>query len=173
MAKKEEVLNLILKHPTTQKVINTLTRLGLVDNSNVTHLTDIDNLIITNLGIAYLNSSDIEVDLSWIDEYRNMFKEKNPVKVGTKLNVVNKMKIFLQKFNYTKEDVLGATKLYLDNLPGYGDREMSSADYFISFQSSSADTFTGQKEVRHLLLKWIEIYKDGSMNLSTEFIEKL
>lgn len=169
---KEELLDLILRDPRTQKVVNTLLRLGYIDNSNANDSLDIDNMVITNLGREFLDGTVKTIDLNWIDEYRTLFKEKNPIKIGIKQNVVSKMEKFIKLYGYTKEDILEATKLYLDQLPGYDNNQMASADYFISFTPMKSDAFTEKKELKSQLLKWVEIYKNGDLQISTSFIEK-
>jgi hypothetical protein len=169
----EELIKLISKDVTTSKVFNTLQRLGLTDNTEMLHSFDFENMKITNLGLALLNTTVQTVDLSWIDEYRNLFKAKNNTKIGTKQGVVSKMTAFLKSNPYSREDILKATQLYIDNLQGYGDHQMASADYFIYYTEPNLDPVLNTKVTKSQLLKWIEISKDSNTISKNDFIEKL
>lgn len=77
------------------------------------------------------------VDLTWIDEYRKLFREKSFSRgiMGSRSQCIQKMTAFIKKHKANKEDILGATKLYLDtiNNPTY----IQQADYFISKNGGS------------------------------------
>jgi hypothetical protein len=77
-----------------------------------------------------------EPNVDWIDEYIAKFSAKKigvPGKAGDKKGVVVKMKKFLQEYDYTREEILGAVDLYIDNLHKTASiRFIQECGYFIS-----------------------------------------
>lgn len=63
-----------------------------------------------------LSSSQPETSDAWIAEYRNMFKPVNEDRWGTLSSCKSRMQDFMKKNpDVTKDEVLGATQLYLRN----------------------------------------------------------
>jgi hypothetical protein len=92
---------------------------------------DYDNLEITNKGKKLLEGDAFKIDLSWIDEYRNKFKDCNKDRVGDKHAVITKMEEFILIHGYEKEQILQAVDNYIKELDG-DYRFVLQADYFIS-----------------------------------------
>ena len=96
---------------------------------------------------------DREKELPWkwvIDEYREMFKRVNEKRAGPKKASVTRMKKFFSESpEVRKDEVLGATKLYIRNLtsPHY----ITSAHYFIS-KGRGSDRVSGLED-------WVDKYK--------------
>lgn len=80
--------------------------------------------------------------LDWIEEYRNLFDKSNigvAGKKSTSKSCQNKMEKFLKEYNYSKQQILEATKLYISKTnPLY----IRQADYFISKIVDGTETST-------------------------------
>lgn len=86
----------------------------------------------------------------WVDDWRNLFKQVNPERDGTKKYCITRMKKFFSKFpNYRQEDVMIATKAYLGSVssPQY----CKKAHKFI-FEGAGVNEYS-------LLLEWCERMK--------------
>jgi hypothetical protein len=133
------------------KLITTLLRKGIITRIDKDKPISFDNLEVTSISSekkTIFNPEDVE---SWIDDYRILFKEKNKNKFGDKKSCIDKMKIFVNTNNASKDEIIIAAKLYLSELKDYSDRTMASADYFISY--------TEKGIVKNQLLKWLEIVR--------------
>lgn len=73
--------------------------------------------------------------LDWIDDFRNKFSKKNLGVLGktTDLKTVNKkLKKFLKEYDYTKDEILGATDLYVNTMKSKGSiNYIRDCGYFI------------------------------------------
>lgn len=73
----------------------------------------------------------------WIDDFRKLFYGYKVGAMGSKSSCLKKMKVFLKKNpNVTKEDVINATRAYIDSLNG-DYRFLQQADYFITKHDGS------------------------------------
>lgn len=131
----------------------------VVEDENDTYVIDIraKGLEFEAQEVEHSESEDI---LDWIEEYRNLFKERfNRTGIkGSKSACQTKMKSFLKANpKVTKEDVLAATTLYLDSLDDY--KYMQNADYFI------------RKNNQSRLEAFVEEYKEEGNKTKTTFVE--
>jgi len=101
----------------------------------------------------------VDVDMnnsSWInDEYRALFKDINKERAGPKRAVEERMLLFMaNNLSYTKEDILDATRLYVQSLssPEY----IKSAHYFIYKGTGKSKT--------SMLEMWLERLEDVSVS---------
>ena len=105
-----------------------------------------------------------EVDISWIKEYMVKFSAKNlgvTAKTTDLATVQTKMTKFIQKYKYTKEEILGATDLYIDTLRRKGSLNyVRECGYFISKRIDGID----QSD----LANWCQQFKDNG-NQSTNY----
>jgi hypothetical protein len=105
-----------------------------------------------------------EVDISWIKEYMIKFSAKNlgvTAKTTDLATVQTKMTKFIQKYKYTKEEILGATDLYIDTLRRKGSLNyIRECGYFIFKRIDGID----QSD----LANWCEQFKDNG-NQSTNY----
>lgn len=105
-----------------------------------------------------------EVDISWIKEYMVRFSAKNlgvTAKTTDLATVQTKMTKFIQKYKYTKEEILGATDLYIDTLRRKGSLNyIRECGYFIFKRIDGID----QSD----LANWCEQFKDNG-NQSTNY----
>jgi hypothetical protein len=105
-----------------------------------------------------------EVDISWIKEYMVKFSAKNlgvTAKTTDLATVQTKMTKFIQKYKYTKEEILGGTDLYIDTLRRKGSLNyVRECGYFISKRIDGID----QSD----LANWCQQFKDNG-NQSTNY----
>lgn len=92
--------------------------------------TDYDNLEITNKGKILLGKEVKDMELLWINEYRDKFKNCNPDRIGDKQNCIKNMKTFMEIYDYTKEQIMEATDNYIYQLTDFN--YIMKADLFIS-----------------------------------------
>lgn len=116
----------------------------------------------TNLPLLKVNSNSKEIP--WIKEFIVKFSARNigitakTTDVGT---VQAKMNKFMTKYKYTKEEILGATDLYIDTLRRKGSLTyIRECGYFISKRIDGID----QSD----LANWCEQFKDNG-NQSTGY----
>jgi len=98
--------------------------------------------------------ASIELGKDFIEEYRDMFKALDPTKAGDRPTIVKKFRKFFKEYpQYTEEDVLKATRMYLEDFMYQGTDPMylQNANYFIKKERNPA----GSK-----LLVWLEILKE-------------
>lgn len=104
------------------------------------------------------------VDISWIKEYTIKFSAKNlgvTAKTTDLATVQTKMTKFIQKYKYTKEEILGGTDLYIDTLRRKGSLNyVRECGYFIFKRIDGID----QSD----LANWCEQFKDNG-NQSTNY----
>ena len=104
------------------------------------------------------------VDISWIKEYTIKFSAKSlgiTAKSTDLATVQTKMTKFIQKFKFTKEEILGATDLYIDTLRRKGSLNyVRECGYFIFKRIDGID----QSD----LANWCEQFKDNG-NQSTNY----
>lgn len=81
--------------------------------------------------LTQAEAASIDVD-TWIDEYRALFKNTRPGAMGDKAACITKMQRFLSSYDYTKDDILKATKYYVSTCAKEGYKYITNADYFIS-----------------------------------------
>jgi len=85
-----------------------------------------------------------------INEYREMFKTINAKRTGPKNSSISRMKkFFSENPDVRKDEVLGATRMYIRNLTSA--EYITSAHYFI-FKGSGANRVSGLED-------WVDKYK--------------
>lgn len=90
---------------------------------------------------------------SWIDEYRDLFRNTRSGKMGDKTACIRNMdRLLAANPQYNKEDILKATRHYIRTCNDYN--YLTQADYFIS----KTDTKTGNVVCK--LLTYLEETKD-------------
>lgn len=154
-----ELLSLVISNCN----LTPLLRKGLIYKIDDSKEFSIENIRInkTTLGLQKIKQVKVEkkIDVnsseSWINEYRKLFTDINKEKGGKsgKAGVIMKMDKFILKTGYGKDIILAATVSYTQSLPisaSSDSRVMSSADYFISYQSPSG-------EIKSQLEYWCEI----------------
>lgn len=142
------------------KLPNKLIRLGYVKFISDKKVS-LDNLELTRKGVAFLAGTSYVEDLEWITkEYRQRFKECNPLKFGDKSECERKVIKIMNANNASKEDVLMAVDCYIQSLQGdYSNNMMSSADYFASYTDK-----LGHEKSK--LAQYLELSKDPSNSWS-------
>jgi hypothetical protein len=99
----------------------------------------------------------VVVNLSWIDDYIVKFSHKKigiAGKATDKKTVLKKMEKFLVEYDYTREEILGGTDLYVDNLlTSGGIAYVQECGYFISKVIDGVPTSN--------LAKWCEEFRNG------------
>ena len=99
----------------------------------------------------------VAVDLSWIDDYVVKFSHKKigiAGKATDKKTVLKKMENFMLEYDYTIEEILGGTDLYVDNLLSTGSINfVQECGYFISKVVDKVPTSN--------LAKWCEEFRNG------------
>jgi len=99
----------------------------------------------------------VAVDLSWIDDYVVKFSHKKigiAGKATDKKTVLKKMENFMLEYDYTIEEILGGTDLYVDNLLSTGNINfVQECGYFISKVVDKVPTSN--------LAKWCEEFRNG------------
>jgi hypothetical protein len=89
-----------------------------------------------------------EMDLSWVEDWRKLFKDKRPGAGGSPHMVLKKMKTFLeQNPTVTVEEIYKATNAYFNSLDNT--KYLQQADYFIK---------KGHESER--LLQWVEAIRE-------------
>lgn len=77
-----------------------------------------------------------EEPIEWIDKFRDKFSSKNLGVTGKTTDiktVTKKMNMFLEDYDYTQEEILGATDLYIKTLKNSGSiNYVRGCGYFIS-----------------------------------------
>lgn len=116
--------------------------------------------------VALRKSGSSDIDLSWIDEYRELFK-KIPGKMGDRKSCINKMQEFLtENKQYNKDIVMSAAEYYISNCKDY--TYLMKADNFISV--SKDNTKVGR---RSELSVWCEeiISRGGKIEINSNEVE--
>lgn len=132
--KREEILNLAEKIKECGIPGKLLIKGYVKLKDNTVSPNDYENLELTIKGKKLLGEKIENIDLIWINEYRDKFKKCNSEKAGDKSAVTIKMKDFIESYEYTKDQILQATDNYIAQLNGnYGKMEMANAEYFISY----------------------------------------
>jgi len=91
-------------------------------------------------------------EVSWIEEYRALFKGKKSGVLGTKDVCIKYMNEFISKHpQYTKEHILKATQMYIESCKNDGYKFLQQADYFIQ---KYTDATKSSRQSR--LLQWCE-----------------
>ena len=95
-----------------------------------------DNLILREKGSQIFKKYDLKNNIkTWIEEWLNLFP--SGVKSGgyyvksNENDVINNMVKFVKKYKYTKEQILQATSLYIEEFRSKNWMYISCADYFI------------------------------------------
>ena len=110
----------------------------------------------------FIRSKKESAPIEWIEEFIQKFSLKNTGiagKASSKPGVIKRMAKFLADTDYTKEEILGATDLYINTLKRQGSiRYMRDCIYFINKKIEGIDVSD--------LEKWCEEYRNngGSKN---------
>ena len=103
---------------------------------------------------------------SWIDEYRDLFRNTRSGKMGDKTACIRNMdRLLAANPQYNKEDILKATRHYIRTCNDYN--YLTQADYFIS----KTDTKTGN--VVSKILTYLEEVSHSSFSESEDFSKTL
>lgn len=156
---EQDLLKLIFKEESYKQPVKLIASgyVKMIDPNG--NKKDISNLEITEKGKAFLLDEKFEEDLSWVtSEYRILFKNCNPLKYGDKTECEKKIVKIMSKCNASKEEILQATKKYIDSLNGdYSNNMMARADYFASYTSPS-------KVEISKLETWLELLREDVVN---------
>lgn len=110
----------------------------------------------------FIQSKREPTNIEWIEEFIQKFSLKNigiSGKASSKPGVIKRMAKFLADNDYTKEEILGATDLYINTLKKQGSiRYIRDCIYFINKRIEGVDVSD--------LAKWCEEYRNngGSKN---------
>lgn len=104
---------------------------------------------------------DFDVNFDWVNEYRDLFKNVNPKRNGSKQVVTSRMrKLFSLYPDIRKDEVLGATKLYLDSVDNY--------NYI-----TTAERFLFQDRDGSPIIDWIEKFRENNDVNVEQYIDDL
>jgi hypothetical protein len=104
-----------------------------------------NSIVLRKKGIDLLNeprfvtsvTTVVERPEEWIEEFRKLFKGKKPGAMGDKKGCLMKMKRFLQENpEVTKDQIIAATKSYIQSCASDGYRFLQRSDYFIYKQDN-------------------------------------
>lgn len=143
--------------PISQEVITKVNFLKIVEKEGE----------IVKWNIPLFSNNPIIEDMSWIEEYRNLFREVKPSSIGSRTGVYTKMGKFLKNNpTVTPDQILQATEIYVDELKTGGSTQfIMNADNFISRQ----DTDKTMKSRLELYLELLEtgatVGRDHSKNM--------
>lgn len=160
-----------------------LVRKGLMEIERVGNTFDFENASLTKLGEkmlgeleSYISTEGVststekvekikkEEDLEWLEEWRDLFKDKKPGGAGNKQGCYKKMKVFLKENpDVTKEEIFAAAEAYFDSLDSL--KYVQQADYFIS-------KGTGQN-VSSRLSQWVEYVKEEGTQQKQDWHETI
>jgi hypothetical protein len=160
-----------------------LVRKGLMEIERVGNTFDFENASLTKLGEkmlgeleSYISTEGVststekvdkikkEEDLEWLEEWRDLFKDKKPGGAGNKQGCYKKMKVFLKENpDVTKEEIFAAAEAYFESLDSL--KYMQQADYFIS-------KGTGQN-VSSRLSQWVEYVKEEGTQQKQDWHETI
>ena len=125
-------------------------------------LNSVTSDFVRNSPEQFIRSKQETAAVEWIDEFIQKFSIKNigiAGKASSKPGVIKKMAKFLVDTDYTKEEILGATDLYINTLKKQGSiRYIRDCIYFINKKIDGVDVSD--------LTKWCEEYRNngGSKN---------
>lgn len=103
----------------------------------------------------------------WVDEYRELFRGKKPGAYGDRELCVKHLTWLLTTYEYTKEDVIKATKYYVKSQTRENYKYLMQSNYFLSKQNAS----TG--EVAHPILSYLEEVTDKSFVETEDFTHNI
>jgi hypothetical protein len=127
-----------------------------------------DDCIIRQKFLNLLTEAEtLTVDVSsWIDDYRNLFKNTRPGAMGDKNACITKMQRFLSSYEYSKEDVLKAAKYYVSTCAKDNYKYITNADYLISKEDAAGN-------ITCKLLPFIEETKSESFVETGDFTKSI
>ena len=160
-----------------------LIRKGFLEMERVGNTFDFENASLTKLGERMLDEIansftkgetttstqkvekiKEEENLDWLEEWRDLFKDKKPGGAGNKQGCYKKMKMFLKENpDVTKEEIFAAAEAYFDSLDSL--KYMQQADYFIS-------KGTGQN-ISSRLSQWVEFVKEEGLHTKQDWHETI
>lgn len=90
----------------------------------------------TNIVIHKGKVPKVYEDIPWLEEFSQKFSRQSigfSGKVSDKKSTLEKMHKFLEKYDYTKEEILAATDMYIDSMKRSGSiKFIRNSGYFIS-----------------------------------------
>jgi len=125
-----------------------------------------EDLVVRQKFIELLTDNEAINVEPWIDEYRALFKNTRPGAMGDRVACITKMQKFLTSYDYTKDDILKATKYYISTCAKDGYKYITNADYLISKIDSNGDVICR-------LLSYIEETKSESFVESDSFTKSI
>lgn len=103
-------------------------------------------------------------ELDWIDEWRDLFKDKKPGGAGNKQGCLKKMEIFLKENpTVTKDEIFLATDAYFNSLDNL--KYMQQADYFI-YKGTGRDSSSR-------LGQWVEFVREEGITGKVQWHETI
>lgn len=114
-----------------------------------------------------LRNVKVEIQSSFIEEYRKLFKGKKMGSMGTLGSVKKNMEKFMKEYpKYSKETILKATEAYIKDCSKNGYQYLQQADYFIfKAQDYTRTNFTSR------LLQWCEEIEENGFQEDKERVE--
>lgn len=108
------------------------------------------------------DKTDMDI-VSWVDEYRNLFKGKKPGAVGDRELSIRHLTWLLTEYpEYTKEDIMKAAKYYISTCAKDNYMYLVRSHYFISKELPAGGT-------THQILTYLEEVKDDSFTETKDF----
>jgi hypothetical protein len=136
------------------------TSLVLVKQMSVTKILSLSTDKQVSWNIPLFVNQVKEDKWDWvISEYRELFRQVNSLRSGPKSSCISRMKKFFQENpEVRKDDVIGATKMYIRNLTSSD--YITSAHYFI-FKGTGANKISGLED-------WVDKYKSYTSTLVSD-----
>jgi hypothetical protein len=136
--------------------------------TNVLNIVERDykhNTLKWNYKLFVENELPAEIDKwAWVDsEYRSLFKAVRTTAGGSKRACIIKMKKFMESSDATKEDIIKAAMIYIQEFMQSGNdtKYLQQADYFISKNIRETQPDGSVKTITHSKLEqYLEVSKD-------------
>lgn len=110
-------------------------KLGEEDMQVVGALT-VDEHKLTKVDLPKTKTPKVYEDILWLDEFSKKFNRQSigfSGKVSDRKSTLEKMHKFLEKYDYTKEEILAATDMYIDSMKRSNSiKFIRNSGYFIS-----------------------------------------
>ena len=113
-------------------------------------------------------NEEVGVVVDWIDEYREVFKNTRAGGMGNKETCIKNMEQFLTAYpEYSKEDIIKASKYYVQTCAKDNYKYLTQADYFIRKQ----DLKTGDMSCK--LLTYLEETKGKDITEPSDYTKSI
>lgn len=105
--------------------------------------------------------------ISWVDEYRELFKGKKPGAIGDRDMCIKHLQwLFTNYPEYTKDDVMKAAKYYISTCAKDGYKYLVRSHYFLSKEDTKGVPV-------HQVLTYLEETEDESFNEPQDFVKSI